>query len=76
MNDARMVGACAACPHKSRRPATPNACGHSAKGEHEAAIDLRAVPGSGAEIALIVDGEMQRTRLCRAHEQAAVRRDR
>ena len=40
------------------------------KGEHEAAIDLRAVPGSGAEIALIVDGEMQRTRLCRAHEQA------
>jgi hypothetical protein len=47
----------------------PDACGR-AKGEHEAAIDLRAVPGSGAEIALIVDGEMQRTRLCRAHEQA------
>ena len=40
------------------------------KGEHEAAIDLRAVPGVGAEIVLTVDGEWRRTRLYRAHEQA------
>jgi len=40
------------------------------KGEHEAAIDLRAVPGVGAEIVLTVDGELRRTRLYRAHEQA------
>lgn len=40
------------------------------KGEHEAPIDLRAVPGDGAEIVLTVDGELRRTRLYRAHEQA------
>ena len=40
------------------------------KGEHEAAIDLRAVPGIGAEIVLTVDSELPRTRLYRAHEQA------
>jgi hypothetical protein len=40
------------------------------KGEHEAAIDLKAVPGIGAEIVLTVDGEMRRTRLFRSHEQA------
>jgi hypothetical protein len=33
------------------------------KGAHEAAIDLRAVPGVGAEIVLTVDGELRRTRL-------------
>jgi hypothetical protein len=32
------------------------------KGEHEAAIELRAVPGIGAEIVLIVDGEWRKTR--------------
>jgi hypothetical protein len=40
------------------------------KGEHEAAIDLNAVPGVGAEIVLSVDGEWRRTRLFRSHEQA------
>jgi hypothetical protein len=40
------------------------------KGEHAAAIDLKAVPGIGAEIVLSVDGEMRRTRLFRWHEQA------
>ena len=40
------------------------------KDGHEATIDLRAVPGVGAEIVLSVDGELRRTRLYRAHEQA------
>jgi hypothetical protein len=38
--------------------------------EHEAAIDLKAVPGVGAEIVLTVDGELRKTRLFRSHEQA------
>jgi hypothetical protein len=40
------------------------------KNGHEAAIDLRAVPGIGAELILRVDGELRKTRLYRAHEQA------
>jgi hypothetical protein len=40
------------------------------KGEHEAAIDVRPVPGIGAEIVLTVDGELRKTRLFRSHEQA------
>jgi hypothetical protein len=40
------------------------------KDGHEAAIDLRAVPGVGAEIVLTVDSELRRTRPYRAHEQA------
>ena len=40
------------------------------KGEHAAAIDLKAVPGVGAEIVLTVNGEMRRTRLFRSHERA------
>jgi hypothetical protein len=40
------------------------------KGEHTAAIHLKAVPGVGAEIVLTVDGEWRRTRLFRSHEQA------
>jgi hypothetical protein len=40
------------------------------KGGHEAAIDLKAVPGAGAEIVLTMDGEWRRTRLFRSHEQA------
>ena len=40
------------------------------KDGHEAAVDLRAVPGIGAELVLSVDGELRRTRLFRAHEQA------
>jgi hypothetical protein len=40
------------------------------KDGHEAAIDLRAVPGIGAELVLTVDGELRKARLYRAHEQA------
>jgi hypothetical protein len=40
------------------------------KGEHAAAIDVKAVAGLGAEIVLTVDGEMRKTRLFRSHEQA------
>jgi hypothetical protein len=40
------------------------------KGEHAAAIDLKAVPGVGAEMALTVNGELRKTRLYRSHEQA------
>jgi hypothetical protein len=40
------------------------------KDGHEAAIDLRAVPGVGAELVLTVNGELRRTRLYRSHEQA------
>jgi hypothetical protein len=43
------------------------------KGEQEAAIDLRPVLGIGAEIVLTVDGELRRSRLYRAHEQASWR---
>jgi hypothetical protein len=39
------------------------------KGEHEASLRVRQVPGIGAEIALFIDGELQ-SRLYRAHEQA------
>ena len=40
------------------------------KGEHAPAIDLKAVPGIGAEIVLSVNGEWRKTRLFRSHEQA------
>ena len=40
------------------------------KGAHEAAIDVRPVPGIGAEIVLTVDGELRKTRLFRSHDQA------
>jgi hypothetical protein len=40
------------------------------KDRQEAAIDLKAVPGIGAEIVLTVDGELRKTRLFRSHEQA------
>ena len=42
----------------------------SAEGGREAAIDLSAVSGLGAEIVLSVDGEWRRSRLFRSHEQA------
>jgi hypothetical protein len=45
------------------------------KDGHEAAMDLGAVPGVGAEIVLTVDGELRRTRLYRAHEQAELSGD-
>jgi hypothetical protein len=31
------------------------------KGEHAAAIDLKAVPGIGAEIVLTIDGALRKT---------------
>ena len=40
------------------------------KGDHAAAINLKAVPGIGAEIVLTVDGTLRKTRLFRSHEQA------
>jgi hypothetical protein len=40
------------------------------KDGREAAIDVKAVPGIGAEIVLTVDGELRKTRLFRSHEQA------
>jgi hypothetical protein len=40
------------------------------KGGHEATIDVRAVSGVGAEIVPTVNGELRRSRLYRAHEQA------
>ena len=40
------------------------------KDGHEAAINVRPVPGIGAEIVLTVDGDLRRTRLFRSHEQA------
>jgi hypothetical protein len=40
------------------------------KGQHTAGLELRQVPGVGAEIVLLVDGELVRSRLYRAHEQA------
>ena len=40
------------------------------KNGHAAAIDLKAVPGIGAEIVLRVAGELRKTRLFRSHEQA------
>jgi hypothetical protein len=40
------------------------------KGEHAAAMDLKAVPGIGAEIVLTVDRERRKARLFRSHERA------
>ena len=47
------------------------------KGTSEATIDLRAVSGVGAEIVLMVDGELRRTRLVPGTRTGGtVRRDR
>jgi hypothetical protein len=40
------------------------------KGDHAVAIDLKAVPGVGAEIVFTMDGEWRKTRLFRSHEKA------
>jgi hypothetical protein len=40
------------------------------KDGHEAAINLRPVPGIGGEIVLTVDVELRYRRLFRSHEQA------
>ena len=40
------------------------------KDGHEVAIDVKAVPGIGAEIVLTVNGQLRKTRLFRSHEQA------
>jgi hypothetical protein len=45
------------------------------KDGHWATIDLKAVPGIGAEIVLTVDGELRKTRLFRSHEHRPRVRD-
>jgi hypothetical protein len=40
------------------------------KSGHEATMRVRQVPGIGSELALFVDGELQKSRLFKAHEQA------
>jgi hypothetical protein len=61
-----MVGARGAGAHDLR----PRRVWTLHKGEHAATIDLKAVPGIGADIVLTVDGELRKTRLFRSHEQA------
>jgi hypothetical protein len=39
-------------------------------GTREVAIDVKALPGIGAEIVITADGEWRKTRLFRSHEQA------
>jgi hypothetical protein len=51
------------------RPETAARLG-AVPGRAPAAIDLKAVPGIGAEVVLTVDGELRKTRLFRSHEQA------
>jgi hypothetical protein len=61
----------------TRRPAANRACRPApaarvgAPDSHEVAIELRAVPGVGAELVLSVDGELRRARLYRAHDEQA-----
>jgi hypothetical protein len=55
-----MVGTRRPGAHPACRPA-PERVWALRKDGHEAAIDLRAVPGIGAEIVLTVDGELRRT---------------
>jgi hypothetical protein len=56
---------------ESGRPAAPRRLWTLRHGGREATLDLRAVPGLGAKIVLGVDGgELRKTRLYRAHEQA------
>ena len=55
--------------HRAGRPAAA-ALWALHKGEHAGAIDLKAVPGIGAEIVLTVNGELRKARLFRSHEQA------
>jgi hypothetical protein len=45
------------------------------KDGHEAAMDLGAVPGVGAEIVLSVDGDLRRATLPRARAGGTARRD-
>ena len=65
-----LTGGGAWCRRTERDDLLPQRVWALRKGEHEAAIDLKAVPGVGAEIVLSVDGEWRRTRLFRSHEQA------
>ena len=64
-----MVGARRPSAHRARYR-LPRPRWTLRKGTSEAAIDLRAVSGVGAEIVLTVDSELRRSRLYRAHEQA------
>jgi hypothetical protein len=62
--------ACVVQAHTERDDLRPQPVWTLHKGEHAAAIDLKAVPGIGAEIVLTVNGELRKTRLFRSHEQA------
>ena len=64
-----MVGPSGAGEDRARRPDAARVWTLH-KGEHAAAIDVKAVPGRGAEVVLTVDGEMRKTRLFRSHERA------
>jgi len=39
------------------------------RGTHAAELELRDVPSVGVDVALIVDGDLRRSRLYRSHEQ-------
>ena len=54
-------------PHK---PISNSTNAPSTRASTPSRIDLKAVPGIGAEIVLTVDGEWRKTRLFRSHEQA------
>jgi hypothetical protein len=40
------------------------------KGDHAAVLQLRPVPGVGVDLALLIDGELLKSRLFRSDEQA------
>jgi hypothetical protein len=67
----RLVGARRPRAHGTER-SQPQRVWTLHKGEHAAAIDLKAVAGIGAEMVLTVDGELRKTRLFRSHEQAGL----
>jgi hypothetical protein len=63
------VGSCRPGARGARR-SRPKRVWVLRKDGREAAIDVKAVPGVGAEIVLSVDGQWRKTRLFRSHEQA------
>jgi hypothetical protein len=68
MNDA--AGGRSWCRRRERDDLRPQRVWALRKDGREAAIDVKAVSGIGAEIVLTVDGELRKTRLFRSHEQA------
>jgi hypothetical protein len=77
-----MVGSESGVNRRLDRPAASSdslrsVLGYRVKGHiREAAINVKAVPGIGAELVLTIAGELRKTRLFRSHEQAELgRRD-